>query len=445
MKRILVLGAGNSSPSLITYLLNHSEENDWQVTVGDIDQEVAAKRINGHPRGTTIRFDVFDEAQLNQYVSEADLVVCFLAPKFQPVIAKVCVDHGVHMVSASYQNPKTAELDALAKEKGVIILNEMGLDPGMDIMSAMVILNRVRKNGGVIKQFISYGSGVPAPENPSNPMRYVITWNPMNVVIAGGAGAQYMENGKIKVVTHKQLFRRTWPFEVEGVGTMEAYPNRDSLIYREIFGLDHAETLIRGTLRFPRYCEVWDQIVKLGLTDEINAIPELENRSLAELVEMCLPIGGEERDLRQRVAEYLAINPTGFIMETLEWLGLFDNKKLGFKGKTMADAMKLVLETKMPLAKGDRDMVILAHDIIAEYPDKKEKIVSTFVHRGDPEGNTGMAQTVGTPAAIGVKMILTGEIALPGVHMPIIPEIYDPVLRELAENGMAFSEHIEAI
>lgn len=448
MKKILVLGAGKSSPALISYLLQNAEQFDWQVTVGDLDLKLAEQRVNGHPRGKAISFNVNDADVLDSLIKNTDIVVNFLIPRFQSLVASTCVTHGVHFVSASYRNPEIREMDAAAKRKGVLLLNEMGLDPGIDLMSAMDIIQRVRDNNGVIKYFASYGSGVAAPENTSNPLRYVITWNPYNVVMAGASGAQYLEDDVIRILPYHRVFTQTWPVDVEGIGTLEAYANRDSLAYRDYFGLDHTYTMIRGTLRYPSWSETWTQIINLGLTNDTLTIPNLESLSAADIVQMLLPPHLAGADLRQRVAEYLKINPTGHAMDQLEYLGLFSEEVLGATGRTAADAMVHLLQEKLPLRENERDLVILMHKLKVEYEGdsgRKEEIISTFTSYGDPGGHTAMAKTVGLPAAIAVKLILTGKLTLTGSQLPLLPEIYKPVLEELQETGMQFRETVKTV
>lgn len=448
MKRILVLGAGQSAPSMIRYLLDNAEEQDWFVTVGDIDKAQAASRVGDHPRGNAIRFNVNDPVLLEAQVKKADLVVNFLAPRFQPIVAWTCVQEGVHMVSASYRSSEIQDLDRTAQRKGVLILNEMGLDPGIDLMSAMDIIQRIRDKGGRVKKFVSYGSGLPAPDSINNPMKYVITWNPYNVVGAGRSGAQYLEDGKIKILPYHNVFSQTWPVDVDTIGTLEAYPNRDSMAYKEHFHLSHASTMIRGTLRYTGFAETWAKVIQLGLTNETVTIPKLKKRSMADIVEMCLPQHVNGAELDQRVANYLDINPTGHTMENLRWLGLFSTDVPGYEGRTVADAMKQQLVTKMPLSPKGRDMVILVHKMLIEYPQeqkRREKITSTFIQYGDRGGDTAMAKTVGLPAAIAVKLVLTDQIPLTGTHIPLHPAVYKPVLKELEGLGMTFEEKVEEV
>nr|NIT60654.1 saccharopine dehydrogenase [Fodinibius sp.]NIV15376.1 saccharopine dehydrogenase [Fodinibius sp.]NIY29236.1 saccharopine dehydrogenase [Fodinibius sp.] len=290
MKQILVLGAGQSTTYLIDYLLKEAPKEDWFVTVGDRDLNAAQKAVGEYASGSAIPFDINDSTLRATQFQKADIVVNLLSPLFQHLIALECINYGKPMVSASYAQPRVKELDLDANRKGIIILNEMGLDPGIDHMSAMALIHSLYKQGGVITTFLSYGAGLPAPEVNSNPLRYCVTWNPRNVVRAGEAGAQYMEDGKIKVLPYHNLFNRTWTVDAEGVGTLEAYPNRDSLIYREIFGLDDVSTMIRGTLRYPGWSETWQQLVKLGLTNETMPIPNLQKMTYREFTQLFLPL-----------------------------------------------------------------------------------------------------------------------------------------------------------
>lgn len=442
MKNILILGAGQSAPFMISYLLEEAQKNNWFVTVADRDEKLAKEAVNNNPNGNGIGFDVNDFEKRHELIKRSDLVVNFLTPTFQYLIAMDCVRFKKHMVSASYENPQVAELNADAKSAGIIILNEMGLDPGIDHMSAMQIITNIRENGGTVSSFISYGSGIPAPEVKSNPLRYCITWNPSNVVTAGDAGAQYMESGKIKLVPHHKVFERTWNVEVENVGTLEAYPNRDSLLYQKIFKLKDVNTMIRGTLRYPGWSETWNQIVKLGLYLNTLVLPEIKDYTYREFTEMFLPISSNGTNFDAKFANFLNISPTGTIMNNLKWLGLFDDVKIGKNFKTSMDLMTDLIIRKMPLPKGARDMVILQHEIIADYGEDKpkEKTISTLIDYGSEEF-TAIAKTVGAPAAIAAKLILKDELQLSGCHIPTHPLIYTKVLKELESLGIKFKEN----
>jgi len=448
MKNILILGAGQSAPFLISYLLDEAQKNNWFVTVADKDKNLARAAVNGHPHGNGIGFDVNDAEKRHSLIQKSELVVNFLTPTFQYLIALDCLRFSKHVITASYENPRVSELDLDAKKCGVLVLNEMGLDPGIDHMSAMEIITGIRERGGTISKFISYGSGIPAPEVKSNPLRYCITWNPSNVVTAGDAGAQYLEEGRIKLVPHHKVFNRTWNVSVDGVGTLEAYPNRDSLLYQKIFKLKKVETMIRGTLRYPGWSETWSQIVKLGLYLNTLSLPEIADKSYKDFTEMFLPLNISGNNVEARLANFLGISPTGTIMQNLNWLGLLDLEKIGKNFNTPMDLMTDLIQKKMPLPEGERDMVILQHNIVADYGEnrKKERTISTLVDYGDPKTNfTAIAKTVGAPAAIAAKLVMIGELELTGCHIPTHPLIYPKVLKELKTLGIEFIEKTEVL
>jgi len=441
-QQILVLGAGQSAPYLISYLLERAASHDWQVVVADRDEGLAKDRVGGHARGQAVYVDATDTRGLHALISKAKVVVNFLAPPFQYPVAVICLELGKHMVSASYQDPRVKALHDKAESEGVTLLCEMGLDPGLDHMSAMKLIHGIQEDGGVVTHFASYGSGVPAPESCNNPLNYAITWNPRNVVMAASSGSQYLVDGRIKVVPYPEVFHRTWPFEVPGLGMMEAYPNRDSISYRSVYGLSHVQTLIRGTLRFPGFSEAWYQVARLGLPNETLTIPKLAERTWAELVEMFLP-PGETRDIRLRTARHLGISPSGGIMQTLTWLGLFSDEKIGVAGSTPAEAMSHLLQDKLRLPEGGRDMVVLAHELLVHYPDdgnRKTRVTSTLIHKGEPDGVTAMATTVGMPSAIGARLLMNDAFPRAGSYIPIDPAIYRPMLKELEQAGLTFSE-----
>ena len=448
MENILVLGAGQSATYLIRRLLEQAAEREGFVTVGDRDRDLALRAVGGHPRGEAIAFDVNDVEMRGAQIEHAAVVVNLLPQHFQSVVAWDCLQHGRHLVSVSYKDRRMDELERDARRKGVLFLTEVGLDPGIDLMSAAAIVHRVHEDGGMVESLESYGSGVPAPEVDSNPLRYCITWNPRNVAMAGEQGAQYLDLGRIKIVPWHQLFHHSWPKEVPGLGVMEAYPNRDSLSYRDKFGIPDAETLIRGTLRYPGWSETWHQIVRLGLPNETIAIPDLARRSLREIVEMFLPSTVSGANVEWRVANYLGVSRTGRIMDNLRWLGLFSEEPSGIAGTTPADALIHLLNTRLALPADARDMIILLHEVHARYPrenGRRERVTSTLVHYGEPGGTTAMARTVGLPAAIAVELLLAGELPLTGCHIPTHPAIYQPILSRLEAEGLRFEESVEPV
>lgn len=450
MNQVLVLGAGRSAPFLVHRLLDMAIESNWFVTVADLDRAAAESLVAGHPRGAAIQFDVNDEAMRNARISQADVVVNMLAPAFQHLVAWDCLSHGTHMLSVSYRDEAVRALDADAHRKGVLLLSELGLDPGIDHMSAMALLDRIRTEGGRVLAFRSYGSGVPAPGQEMNPLGYWITWNPRNVVMSGASGAQYMESGKTKLVPHHRVFRHTWPVEVEGAGEMVAYPNRDSVSYGSVFGIGEAETIIRATMRWPGWCETWDAIVRLGLPNESLRVPDLGCRSGREVLEMFLPETGDStevgsRELEARVASLLGIPANGEVIRNLEFLGLFSDRVLGCTGETPADMLIHLLRTRLPIPVGGRDMVILLHEIeVRQADDSLERITSTMVTEGDA-GFTAMARAVGLPTALAVRLLLDGSLTLTGSLIPTHPAVYAPVLRALEDEGLVFAETREPL
>jgi saccharopine dehydrogenase-like NADP-dependent oxidoreductase len=446
MKNILVLGAGQSAAFLISNLLEDAVSEDLFVTVGDRDLEAAQACLGDHPRGAAMQLDINDAGLRSAEIERSTIVINMLPAAFHNLVAWDCVAHGRDMLSVSYRDQATRDLDLDAKRRGILLLSELGLDPGLDHMSAMALIRRVQDDGGRIVAFCSYGSGIPAPNQPHNPLRYVLTWDPRNVVMAGQAGAQYLEDGAIKIVPFHHVFQRTWPCEVEGVGRLEAYANRDSLSYMQSFGLEHVRTMIRGTLRYPGWSEAWSQIVRLGLPNETLRIPDLADRSYAEVVEMFLPSDMRGASLEQRTAHFLRISPTGRIMENLRWLGLFSDEPIGCQGDTACAMMVHLLQRKLPLTAEMRDLVLLVHELEITYADRPgERVTSTFALEGTPGGPTAMSRTVGLPVAIAAKLKLRGELSLTGSLIPTHPAIYEPILAETEAAGLRFSERREPL
>lgn len=446
MKNILILGAGKSSPYLIHYLLEHSKEFDWFITVADRDLKMARERIKSHPRGAAVLFDINDHNMRVSQISKCDIVLNMLSPMFQHQIALTCMQYGKHMISVSYEDSRVRDIEKDAVRKGVLLLTEIGLDPGIDHMAAASMIDEIHKKGGYVNSFESYGGGLPAKDSLKYPLKYVISWNPRNVVMAGESGAQYYKDGKIKIIPHHSVFMHSWPVKVDGLGTLEAYPNRDSLNYKNLYGFEKAHTVIRGTLRYPGWSETWLQIVRLGMSNEVQRIPNLKKQSWADLTEMFLPLNSHGPNVAQRVANFLNISPTGQIMHNLEWLGLFSEDKIGIDAETSSQALTHLLSKKLKLAEDIRDMVVIMHKMRVTYTKKKDELfTSTMIYNGRRGGFTAMSKSVGLPAGIVAKLILTDKLPLTGCHIPTHPAIYVPVLKELAENGLVFKEKIEKV
>jgi saccharopine dehydrogenase (NADP+, L-glutamate forming) len=439
MKKILILGAGLSSSSLIKYLLDHSNENNWKIRVGDMSLEVATKKINGHKNGEAIKFDVFNEPQRIEEVKNADIVISMLPAMFHHLVAEKCVEFGKHMVTASYVSKEVKALNDAAIAKGLLLLNEIGVDPGIDHMSAMKVIDEIKAKGGEMISFKSSTGGLVAPEYDNNPWNYKFTWNPRNVVVAGQSVAQYIDHGKYKYVPYHQLFKRTENMSILDLGEFEMYPNRDSLSYRKTYGLEDIPTLLRGTLRRPGYCKGWDIFVQLGATDDTYEIKHSENITYREFINSLLPYD-EEDTVEQKLSNYIGVEMDSETMSRLKWLGIFENIKPGIPNATPAKILQKLLEEKWALGAEDKDMIVMQHQFEYKLNGKTKRITSSLVVKGKDQVHTAMSITVGIPVAIATKLFLTGVIKQKGVIVPTMKDVYEPVLKELEEYGIVFVE-----
>ncbi|MCD6331914.1 MAG: saccharopine dehydrogenase NADP-binding domain-containing protein, partial [Bacteroidales bacterium] len=339
MKTILVLGAGFSSRSLIDYLLQNAVESNWKILVGDINQARADAAIGNHPAGKAVKFDVHNDHDLKTYIAKADLVVSMLPARFHPLVAAHCLTEKTNLLTASYLSPEMRQMDKQARERNILFINELGLDPGIDHMSAIRILQHIRENGGTPVSFKSYTGGLIAPESDNNPWNYKFTWNPRNVVLAGQGCASFIENSQIRYIPYQQLFKRTQLTEISGAGTFEVYPNRNSLIYRTIYNLPDIPTLIRGTLRRPGFCEAWDVFVQLGMTDDSCHLEGSENLTARRFINTFLP-GPENEPVQSKLSRQFNLQPEGAVMKKLAWLGLFDEEPVGLPNATPAQILQ---------------------------------------------------------------------------------------------------------
>lgn len=439
MKTVLVMGAGLSATSLIEYLLRESEKYNWQVIVGDNDPAIASRKINSHPNARSVFFDVLDNSLVQQYVSQCDVAVSMLPARFHPIIASACVDHGKHMVTASYVSPEMKALDAEAKEKNLIFINEVGVDPGLDHMSAMKVIDEIKSKGGKLLSFKSSTGGLIAPEYDDNPWHYKFTWNPRNVVLAGQGTARFIRNGRYKYIPYHLNYKRIETTSVPGYGDFEIYANRDSLSYRETYGLKDIPTIFRGTMRRPGFCEAWDVFVQLGITDDTYVYENSENTSYRDFINSYLRYDPNAK-VEDKLCEFLKLSRNGEIMKKLEWLGIFEERQINMKHATPAQILQKLLEEKWALGADDKDMIVMQHQFEYELNGKHFGIKSSMVFIGKDQSNTAMAINVGTPAAIATKMVLNEEFTKPGVSVPVIPELYGPILKELENYGIHFSE-----
>lgn len=439
MKQILLLGAGKSATVLIEYLLDNAATHNWHVTVADADVATVIQKLKGHAHGSAVFLNAEDAVAVETLIAKSDLVISMLPAFMHPPVAKLCVEYGKHMLTASYVSPEVAALDEEAKAKGIVLLNEMGLDPGIDHMSAMRIIDHIRAKGGSITSFKSYTGGLVAPESNNNPWGYKFTWNPRNVIVAGQSTARYLNNGQLKFIPYQRLFTTVDKFEIENVGVLEGYPNRDSLSYIETYGLRGIQTMLRGTFRYRNYCRAWNCFVQLGLTDDSFQIANSEELSYKELVKSLLPEGFNTS--LPSLINFWGLESEPEIFSMIEWTGILSDTKPGLKNASPAQMLQRLLEEKWKLQHGDLDLIVMLHEFECIIDNRTQKVTSTLVLKGRDEMHTAMAKTVGLPLAIAAKLILTGKITATGVKVPVEAAIYNPVLDELETQGIVFTEN----
>lgn len=444
MKKILVLGAGRSSVYLIDYLLQHAELQHWELTIADLSAEAASQKAKGHPKARPIAFDLKNADLLQAEVQRADVVVSLLPADMHLPVAEACVQYGRSMFTASYVSPGMQALDAEVRAKGMLFLNEIGCDPGIDHMSAMQLIDQIKAAGGKITAFYSYTGGLVAPACDTNPWHYKFSWNPRNVVLAGQPGpARYLANGTVRYVPYSRLFSEASRVDVPGFGPLDAYANRDSLPYQELYGLQDAHTLLRATFRYPEYCDAWSVMVYLGLINEQLLFNNCRQMRYRDLLNACLPPDntptvrqGFEKTLRERM--HLDAATTARITAQFEYLDFFSERIFERDSASAAQLLLDILQEKWLLAPGDRDLVVMQHHFVYELQGVQKEKTSTLVLEGDNDYHTAMAKTVGLPLAMALRRYLLGELKLTGVQIPIQAEIYEPVLAELEDWGVKF-------
>jgi saccharopine dehydrogenase-like NADP-dependent oxidoreductase len=439
MKNIFVIGAGRTATALISYLLKNAGGHQWKVTVGDFDYTLAEQKIGDNPHGRAIKFDALDDVQRETEISNADIVVSFLPPAMHVLIANECLKQKTNMVTASYVSDGMMKLDEDVKKNGLLFLNEMGLDPGIDHMDVMQLKEKVEADNGEIISLKSFCGALISPESDDNPWHYKFTWSPMNVVLAGQANARYKENFEIKEVPYEEVFTNTEKIIVSGLGSFEAYPNRDSIPYIERYGLSNVRDFYRGTLRRPGFCEAWDALRKMGLTNNKKLWEDTRNLTISEWVKSSLPLSNG-RPLDDEIASYLNITKNEEIFKKISWLDLFSNRRINLSQATSAQILLNLLLDKWEFREGDRDMVVLQTEIIYHSSAGRKKLSSTMVYKGRDQLNTAMTYTGGLPVGVAVKLIAAGKIKEKGIVIPIYSDIYKPVLKELEEYGIRFNE-----
>ncbi|MEN8118154.1 MAG: saccharopine dehydrogenase C-terminal domain-containing protein [Bacteroidota bacterium] len=440
MKNILIFGAGRSGKTLIKYLAEHSEEFNWQIKIVDLD-------VNGYENSERVSYaslNVKDEFERDSEVKNADLVISMLPARFHKFVAQSCVKQSKNLLTASYETKELKAFEQDVDNKGLFFLNECGLDPGLDHMSAMKMIDEIKSQGHELACFESFTGGLVAPGSDNNPWNYKFSWNPRNVVIAGQGGpAKFIQNGKVKYIPYNRLFRRTELIDIEDFGLFEGYANRDSLNYIEKYKLQGIPTIFRGTLRRPGYSKAWNVFVQLGATDDSYYLEDIEDMTYREFINSFLPYHPTD-SVELKLFHYLNIPQDSIIVHKLKWLGIFDNIKIGLKRATPAQVLQKILQSKWQLMPGEKDMIVMWHKLI--YRDKNShehvKLTSSLVVTGDGNEQTAMAKTVGLPLAVAAKLILTGKLNMTGMHIPNEKEIYEPVLEELKEQGIVFKEEV---
>ena len=441
MKNILIIGAGKSSSYLIKYLLEKSNNENLRLTIGDICTKNADLMIQDHKNAKSILLDVFNLEQRQKLIKKSDLVISMLPARFHVEVAKDCISFGKHMVTASYISKEMKALDKAAKKKGLVFMNEIGVDPGIDHMSAMQIIDQIKGIGGKMLLFESFTGGLVAPENDNNLWNYKFTWNPRNVVLAGqGGAAMFIQEGTYKYIPYHKLFRRTEFLNINGSGNYEAYANRDSLKYRSIYGLDGIPTMYRGTIRKVGFSRAWNIFVQLGMTDDSYTIQNSESMSYRDFVNLFLAYSPSD-SVELKLRSYLNIDQDDLMWAKLIELDLFNpTKKIKLKNATPAQILQKILEDSWTLEEKEKDMIVMQHLFGYEINGEKKQIESSLVVKGENQNYTAMAKTVGLPVAIAALKILQGEIKTPGVQLPISKEVYEPILKELKEHGVHFIE-----
>lgn len=438
MRKILLIGAGKSSSYLLKYLSDNSQAENWQIIVADANDNNAKAIAGTLPNCTPVTLNATDEKEREQYIKDADIVISLLPASLHILVAQDCVAHRKHLLTASYVSPEIKDLNTAAKSADILLLNEMGLDPGIDHMSAKQLIDEIISDGGKVDIFKSYCGGLVAPESDDNPWNYKISWNPRNVVLAGQNTARYLDNNKVHYIPYSRIFSQIEKIKV-GDAVYDAYANRDSLQYIEPYDIKDVQTILRGTLRHKGFCKKWNCLAALGITDDTVVIENATDLTYRDFVKSFLP---SKTDLETFLRKSFGIAKSDKEYKALEWLGLLDDEKIGETFVTPAQVLQKLVEKRLKLKAKDKDMIVMYHEIHFS-KGKKEFIVQAGLElKGENQVYTAMAKTVGLPLGIGAKLILNGKINARGVKIPTLKEIYRPVLQELAKFDVKFKEKI---
>ena len=446
MSKILIIGAGRSSSSLIEYLGKNAGEFQWTVTVADHNLALAKRKalLANSPHCEAAHTDINRKEQFGNLIKKHDIVISMAPAYMHAAIARHCLELKKHLITASYVGPKMQALDDQARKNGLLFLNECGLDPGIDHMSAMRVIDRLKSQEFKLLGFETFTGGLLAPVHEDNPWNYKFTWNPRNIVLAGRGCVKFIQKGRYKFIPYHKLFRRTEILNIPQYGYFEGYANRDSLKYLDVYRLKGIQTLYRGTLRRPGFCKAWDTFVQLGATDDSYEMEDVHNMTHRQFINSFLSYNPSD-SVELKLAHYLKLELNSEIMFKLKWLGMFDEEPIGLKKGTPAQILEHILKKKWTLGPDEKDIIVMLHKFDYEENGKHKRIQSHMVIEGRDSTHTGMALTVGLPIAIATKLLALGKLTATGVHRPITPELYNPILNELEKVGIQFHEHNENI
>lgn len=444
MKKVLVLGAGRSSQYLVDYLLDNSQVDQYEVMLTDREKELAAYRVQHHSNGNAIVLDVSNEKERDALIQESDLVISMLPINFHLEVAKACLKYRKNMVTASYVSPEINQLNEEVKRTGLIFLKECGLDPGIDHMSAMSVIDKIRNLGGNLRSFETFTGGLLVPSPDENPWQYKFTWNPRNVVLAGQGGVKFLQEGAFKYIPYHKIFRRTEMVHIPGHGYFEGYANRDSLKYLKLYNLEGIKTMYRGTFRRPGFCRSWDIFVQIGATDDSYMMDNVKEMTHKQFINSFLSYNPYD-SVELKLAHYLNLDFDSLEMFKLRWLHLFDEEPVGLEEGSPAQILEHILKKRWTLNVNDRDLIVMWHKF--EYFEEQQlKVINSYLTaEGENNLKTAMARTVGLPVGIAARLILKGKIGLKGVHIPTKKEIYEPILHELKTLGIEIQEELPRV
>ncbi|RAJ79238.1 saccharopine dehydrogenase-like protein [Chitinophaga dinghuensis] len=442
MKNILLFGAGKSATSLIDFLITNAPRQKWHVTVADQDLMLIKSKTGKSYYATPVELDIKNQSARHQLVQETDLVISLLPPALHILVAKDCLHFHKNLLTASYIDPEVKKMQQEIEKAGLLFMYEMGLDPGIDHMSAMKLIHSIEKKGGQIFSFKSYCGGLISPDNLDNPWQYKISWNARNIVLSGSTGAVYKEKGKIRDLSYEQLFDHNKTIQVPGIGKLAYYPNRDSLAYMEIYKLQEIATFMRATLRFPDFCEGWNALIKLGLTDDSHKI-QTDQLTYFNWATQNLEGNKTAEPHEEFVAQHLGVSSKSKVIRQLKYLGLLNGDMINHGEQTNASVLEALVQDKLRMEPHDKDMIVMMHEIEFERRSMATRMHSYMIVQGEDNVRTAMAKTVGLPLGIMAKLILQDKITLKGLHIPVMPEVYNPVLKELEEYDIRFEESFE--